>query len=370
MAGKSKGRGVRSSRSLRFLFASGILRGSGSGKGRSVSYSAKRAKSIAGQRKRGVSVTKKYRNTPKGSTRPVIGGKTAGLRGGGGTAKRDFSGTRAQRIAAGREKAQAFVKSERGQKINSAVNTLRETGRRTGRRDYDKPAKVKAAKADLKAAGVKVKTGTALSNRYDTPRLRGDYSRPTTPKMAPKYARQVYAAKAKSDRAEGRAALLGSLKGKSRADRIAAGKGILARSGPATQGKISNKLNEKYTAKRARGQRPTPKEIAASRPYRIGEGLRIASPIKLARRAEAAAKAAQTERDKVAATRNRLRARENRVARGEAKKAAATAQRLAARNRRVERLPALERGRRIKAGQSALAAFRERRDSLYNSKLF
>lgn len=102
MAGKSKGKGVRNSRSLRFLFASGILRGSGSGKDRSVSYNAKRARSIAGQRKRGVDVTRKYRNTPKGSTRPVIGGsKAARLRGGGGSGKVRSPLSREERITAG-----------------------------------------------------------------------------------------------------------------------------------------------------------------------------------------------------------------------------------------------------------------------------
>ncbi|MCD0156021.1 hypothetical protein [Deinococcus sp. 6GRE01] len=97
-AKKGRGKG-RTSKQLRYLFAARILTGSGKGKNRSVSYNPKRARNVQALRKRGVNTTRKYRNTPTGSNRPVIGGsKAAGLRSGAAARPRP----RAERIAAGK----------------------------------------------------------------------------------------------------------------------------------------------------------------------------------------------------------------------------------------------------------------------------
>lgn len=108
-----------SGRALRFLFASGILRGKGSGKNRTVTYDKARARTTSNLRKRGVDVTsrKRFRNTPgPNSGRHVFGAKAAHLRGGGqgGKVKADHSATRAARVAAGKARAVAVLSSGNG----------------------------------------------------------------------------------------------------------------------------------------------------------------------------------------------------------------------------------------------------------------
>ena len=110
-----------SARSLRYLFARGILRGKGSGKNRTVTYDKARAKTTSNLRKRGVDVTsrKRFRNTPgPNSGRYVFGGsKAARLRSGSAPARKvpskaERDATRAARIAAGQSKAiQFFAKT-------------------------------------------------------------------------------------------------------------------------------------------------------------------------------------------------------------------------------------------------------------------
>lgn len=328
---------------LRALHAKGVLKSSGKGKGRKTSYSPGRT---------------------------VIGGsKAAGLRSGSGSGGGRSAGpTRAERIAAGRSKAQAFMGSERGQRIRSGVEGLRATSQRTGRRDYDKPRKVAAAKADLKAAGVKVKTGQALAKRFDTRRLRGDYSGPSRVNPTPLRARQQADSARKAQRATAREATLASTRGKSRSERIAAGRAIANE--PLNRGRTETALYARYQRKRAAGQPITAREREVTRPLRIQEGKVIADRARAKRAAAAAEQARAAQAQQAARTRRRLRARDNRVARGEARKETQRQQRLTARNKRAEKAPALDRSRRIKAGRAALDTFRRRRDSLYNGTLF
>ncbi|KEF35480.1 hypothetical protein RDMS_01620 [Deinococcus sp. RL] len=111
MAGKRN----LTARQLKFLFASRILRGRGSGKNRTVTYDKARAATVSRNRKRGVDVTsRKKASQVNKSGRYVFGGsKAARLRSGSAPARRvpskaERDATRAARIAAGQSKATQF----------------------------------------------------------------------------------------------------------------------------------------------------------------------------------------------------------------------------------------------------------------------
>ena len=154
---------ARSAKQLRWLFASGVLT-SGSrakGKGGGVQYHPKRAKAIRAASGKG-SPSQTYRsktgraanlrhnhstNAMKAGQfggRAVIGGKTAGLRGGGGSGgktKPDFSSTRVARIAAGRSALSKFGESKRGMAVAGGILASGGKGRKT------KETKIQAAVA-------------------------------------------------------------------------------------------------------------------------------------------------------------------------------------------------------------------------------
>lgn len=336
---------------LKVLFGKGILRSRGSGKNREVTYDKKRSRELRGREKatrsKGASsglkrnigraqqnaARRRAGNANSGNPfagRAVIGGsKATGLRSGMG------GKPRAERIAAGRAKAQEYLSSEKGQRLTSGVQALRNANRRTGRRDYDKEKKVKAAKDDVRAAGVKIKTANALSKKYDLPRLRGQYSDRTIVRDSPRLAEQKRLAARKTERAAAREAVIAPVRGKSRAERIAAGRAV-AESSP-----------------RVKGYRYVKQQAAA----------------------DAAAKVAQAQRTA------RLTGRTNRVNRLAVKQAKqqevqaqAFAKRQAVRNKRLAGAGKItaqkDRAARIAKGRSVLTAFRKRRDSQYSGSLF
>lgn len=98
---------------LRALFARGVLRSKGKGKSRKVSYNkganATDARKSGRTRKNAALSGGKSNSGVPGNGRFVIGGKTAGLRGGSSGGKKDYSGTRASRIAAGKQRAENFL---------------------------------------------------------------------------------------------------------------------------------------------------------------------------------------------------------------------------------------------------------------------
>lgn len=121
---------------LRALFAKGVLRhGGGGGKGGrgKIIYTKKPPVTLArntGVRRakagfnRGNHHTNAVKSNPYGSGRFVIGGKTAGLRGGGGSGRRipsraERDATRAERLARARLKFVDFRNSDRGREIKA-----------------------------------------------------------------------------------------------------------------------------------------------------------------------------------------------------------------------------------------------------------
>lgn len=324
------------------------------GRNRAGQLRALHAKGVLSSRGKG-----KDRKTSLAPRRAVIGGsKAAGLRGG------SSGPSRESRIAAGRQKAGQFLASERGQRITRGIDGVRKP-RRTGRRDRTFPEREKAAKADLKSAGVKVKTGQRLSER-SLPRLRGDYSGGTSRKLTPRARAESDKAAAKTARAEQRAGFQRLTAGKPREFRVEVGRTIAKQS----EGRAELKLREKFAAKRARGETPTAKERAATRFDRVMAGRAALSNFNR-RKAEQQAQADAAKRREQAASRvRRLRGRETRLALREQQREAQRQKRLGARERRAKKTEALDRSRRIKAGQRVLAAFRANRDAQYASRLF
>lgn len=164
-AGGHKGRHVKSSRALRYLFASGILRGRGSGKDRTVGYSKQRAGTLGSLRKRGVDVTKplkakKLSSTIKGQ-RHEFGRKQGLVRGGG---KPDHSATRARRIAAGRTKASQVLGGGKGLALVKAAQ-LYQAGR------------TRQAAAAAQAAGISPRAIAGIGSRAKTTGRQADLRR-------------------------------------------------------------------------------------------------------------------------------------------------------------------------------------------------
>ena len=163
MSGKRK----LSPRSLRLLFALGILKGKGSGKNRTVSYDKKRAQTTSNLRKRGVDVTsrKRFRNTPgPNSGRHVFGAKAAHLRGSGtgGKPKVDHSATRAARVEAGKARAVAVLSGGNGMWNPQTVrNVLGDKGQN--------PAMKRLARTANKQLGVKAGVERASKQLKATP---------------------------------------------------------------------------------------------------------------------------------------------------------------------------------------------------------
>lgn len=460
--GGGKSRHVKSARALRYLFASGILKGSGKGKGREVSYDRKRAGQVKAitdktggkgsatyRRKTGrAAKTRHNHNTNAAKRQPslaksALGMKAAHLRGGasgmsakealtpsrgtrlarglaianspatarkalkgsgltvreakdkgpnifgqgkgpltatgkntrlqgdtrflvrtarkdgklkprwegkgqsggetGGSGRRvpskaERDATRASRVGEGRATARAYLESEKGQHLRSGVLGLASANRRTGRRDYDKPKKVRAAKDELRAAGVKIKTGEALARRMGhglSPRLNGDYSGRTFVRATPKFAEQQRQAARRKERADAREKLIAPLRGLPRAERVSAAK-ALADENLIVQ--LHRSRKDREAKARAESER------AAARDRRL-QGRRNREQ-RRERKAEEARVAAQAERE----TARRRRA--------------------GARDRRVQKVAQLKRKQGIKAGLKVLSDFRAHRDSLYNGKLF
>ena len=118
-------------RQLRWLFASGVLKGKGRGKDRTVTYDKARAATVSRNRKRGVDVTSRKGFTRKNTSgRFVFGGsKAAPLRSGAGSGRRvpgkaERDATRAARIARGLLRRSEFQASARGQQIKEQFSEI------------------------------------------------------------------------------------------------------------------------------------------------------------------------------------------------------------------------------------------------------